>query len=384
MKNVGIRLAGLFLTVITLMFTGCGDDSSSPAVLSISTASLPAGTAGTVYGPVTLSATNGKLPLTWSNPTGTLLAAGLALSPAGVISGTPTAAGTISADIKVTDSATPAVTATKVFSITVNPAALIITTTSPLAAGTLGAVYGPVPLLATGGTGSYTWSNPAGTLLAAGLTLNTVTGVITGTPTAAGTITASITVTDSATPAKTATTIFSITVGAVAGPLTGFTPLTLPDATVGTLYTQALVPTGGTAPFTWSDAATLPAFLTLNTATGVITGTPANTDVGPFSFDITVTDSAATPVTIGPLTFTNNVNFDSPTALLFFNDTLVPGIGCVACHVAGGSAGVITGGRTAAQITTAINGVGAMTSLYDTAGFFLTVPDIAALAAITP
>ncbi|TRZ78387.1 MAG: hypothetical protein D4R93_00265 [Deltaproteobacteria bacterium] len=91
------------------------------AVLSIATASpLVAGTVGTAYGPVTLSATGGTSPYTWTVAAGSTLPAGLTLSSAGVISGTPTTAGTGSTNIKVTDAA--AGTASKAFSITVNPA----------------------------------------------------------------------------------------------------------------------------------------------------------------------------------------------------------------------------------------------------------------------
>jgi hypothetical protein len=73
------------------------------APLSITTASLPSITVGTPYS-VTLSASGGVLPYTWSVSSGAL-PAGLSLSPAGVISGTPTAQGTSSFTVAVTDSA---------------------------------------------------------------------------------------------------------------------------------------------------------------------------------------------------------------------------------------------------------------------------------------
>jgi hypothetical protein len=365
-----------------------------PPISITTTSPLTAGTVGTPYVQGTpLAATNGNgtLTWTWTAATGSTLPAGLTLSAAGVITGTPTTAGTFNVIIKVTDSTTPEKTITKPFAITVNPAvpALSITTTpTTLAPGTVGVTYGPVTLTATGGSGSFTWSNPAGTLATAGLALSTA-GVITGTPTTASTVSASITVTDTSTPPKTATTIFTIIVSpaVVVGPLTGFTPATFPDATVGALYSVTMLPVGGTAPFTWSDVTSpLPAFLTLNTATGLISGTPAATDLGPFSFDISVTDSEGTPVTIGPLTFNNNVNFDVPTALLFFNDAIpsLLGTGCVACH--GSNAGTITGGRTAAQITSAVTGVGSMAALYGPGGtgLTLTAADITALAAAIP
>ncbi|MET8148279.1 ExeM/NucH family extracellular endonuclease [Actinoplanes sp. NPDC049668] len=57
--------------------------------------------AGQAIAPLTLAATGGAAPYTW---TGTGLPAGLAVSPAGVLSGTPTDAGTSSVTVTATDS----------------------------------------------------------------------------------------------------------------------------------------------------------------------------------------------------------------------------------------------------------------------------------------
>lgn len=70
--------------------------------LSITSASLPAGTAGTAYS-ATLAAANGVAPYTWSLQ-GTP-PPGLALSSSGVLSGTPTNPGSYNLDATVTDSA---------------------------------------------------------------------------------------------------------------------------------------------------------------------------------------------------------------------------------------------------------------------------------------
>ena len=71
--------------------------------LSISTSSLPAGAVGTAY-TATLQAAGGTSPYTWAVTTGTL-PAGLTLAGStGVISGTPTAAGTSTLTFTVTDS----------------------------------------------------------------------------------------------------------------------------------------------------------------------------------------------------------------------------------------------------------------------------------------
>ena len=65
---------------------------------------LPDGAVGSAYDQ-TLAATAGQAPYTWTLETGSSLPAGLSLSPAGQLSGTPTAADTTSFTIVVTDSA---------------------------------------------------------------------------------------------------------------------------------------------------------------------------------------------------------------------------------------------------------------------------------------
>lgn len=66
----------------------------------------------------------------------------------------------------------------------------------------------------------------------------------------------------------------------------------LPAGTVGTAYSQTLAATGGTTPYTWSrTSGTIPAGLSLNSATGEISGTPTAAASGSITFK--VTDSAA-------------------------------------------------------------------------------------------
>ena len=164
--------------------------------MTITTASpLPAGTVGIAYSQ-TFAAAGGTAPYTnWVVTVGTLPANLLLNAATGALTGTPTTAGTSNFTIQVTDSA--AVTATKAFSLTINPAALTITTASPLPAGTVGIAYSQT-FAATGGTPPYTnWVVTVGTL-PANLLLNAATGALTGTPTTAGTSNFTIQVTDSA------------------------------------------------------------------------------------------------------------------------------------------------------------------------------------------
>ncbi len=95
--------------------------STIQAPLAVSTASLPDGTVGTAYSQ-TLSASGGTAPYTWAVASGTL-PAGLNLSSAGVLSGTPTAAANSSFSVSATDAATPAATTTKALTLNVSAAA---------------------------------------------------------------------------------------------------------------------------------------------------------------------------------------------------------------------------------------------------------------------
>ncbi|MGH9739945.1 MAG: Ig domain-containing protein [Candidatus Acidiferrales bacterium] len=72
-------------------------------------------------------------------------------------------------------------------------------------------------------------------------------------------------------------------------------------------YSQTVSVGGGTTPYTWSiTSGALPAPLTLNTATGAITGTPALADNGPYNFTVQVVDSSVP----SPQTTTQNLSIN--------------------------------------------------------------------------
>src|SRR5262249_28075757 len=96
-------------------------DLTVGASISITTASLPSGVAGTTSSQ-TLIATGGSLPYHWPLADGQL-PSGITLSDAGLIAGTPTAVGTFNLTIRVGDSAVPERSTTKTFQLRIDPAA---------------------------------------------------------------------------------------------------------------------------------------------------------------------------------------------------------------------------------------------------------------------
>jgi len=289
-------ISGTPTTSGTFSFTAKVTDSENPAqsatanlnitinaqLVIQTTGPLPQGVVNTAYPGVTLQATGGVTPYTWSY-TGNL-PPGLSLSSStGAITGTPTATGTFSFTAKVTDSGNPQQSATANFSITIN-SQLAITTTS-LANGVVSASYNQT-LQATGGITPYTWSYTGN--LPPGLSLNASTGAITGTPTSAGTFNFTAKVTDSESPAQSVTANLSITVIAQ---LVIQTSNPLPQGVINTQYAGVtLQAAGGVTPYSWSiSAGNLPPGLSLNSSTGLISGTPTAT--GTYNFTAKVTDS---------------------------------------------------------------------------------------------
>jgi len=166
--------------------------------LALSCTGLAAGTVGTAYSAV-LSATGGVPAYTFSIASGSI--SPLALNPTtGAITGTPSAAGTLSFTAKVTDSSgtTAANTATASCSILVNTPKTTppLKVTCPTSSATVGTYYNST-VGVTGGVPPYKYTIAFGTL-PAGLTLNSTTGAITGTPTTAETGAFKIEVTDAA------------------------------------------------------------------------------------------------------------------------------------------------------------------------------------------
>ena len=268
--------------------------SSAPALL-VTTRSLPNAVVGTPYS-ATLTAAGGVPGYTWKLTSGKM-PSGLSLSSStGVISGTPTAAGTFSLGLTVSDKSHPGQSELAVLTLAVTATPLNIITAS-LPGATDGTSYSQT-LQASGGTPSYSWSITSGSL-PAGLTL-TSSGVISGIATASGTFSFHITAADKGSPQQTQTTTLSIT--ATANPLK-ITTAALASGTTGSAYSQSLIASGGIPAYSWSlSSGSLPAGLALS-STGAISGTP--TASGTFSFAATVSDKSTPAQTLtAPLTIT--------------------------------------------------------------------------------
>ena len=276
------RLELLSILALALVFNGCG--SGGRPVMGVATTSLPSAVMGVSYN-ATLQAIGGKAPYTWSMVTGAL-PAGFAFSSSGAIAGTPTALGTSSFTVHVSDSSSPQLSAQLPLSITVNPVLSITTTLLP--SGLIGSAYS-AKLKSSGGVPPVTWSLVSGAL-PGGLALDPTTGTISGTPTTNGTSNFTVAATDLSTTPQVQQAALSITIGLAAPPVS-ITTNSLPNGTVNTAYSATLQATGGVAPITWSIVSgALPAGLGLDGNFGVISGTP--TAAGKSSFTVQAADSS--------------------------------------------------------------------------------------------
>jgi large repetitive protein len=279
--NAGASVSGRLLARNGAVTLDTNDVAVCPACnpVTLSPLTLANGTVGAAYSQA-ITASGGTGPYTYSVTTGSL-PAGLTFSSGGVLSGTPTTAGSFSFTVRATDSV--GCFGDWLYAIVINAAACPTITVSPtiLPVPTAGIPYDQT-ITASGGTAPYAFSVTFGSL-PAGLTLVS-SGVLSGTPTTAGVSTFTVTATD-------ALSCFgsrSYTV-AVVCPTIAISPATLTSGTVGAAYSQAITASGGTGPYTYSvTTGSLPAGLTFS-AGGVLSGTP--TTAGSFSFTVRATDS---------------------------------------------------------------------------------------------
>jgi hypothetical protein len=253
--------------------------------ITLSPSSLPAGTTAISYRQ-TVTAAGGTSPYVYSLSAGTL-PAGLTFNSAGLLSGTPTAAGSYNFTVKVVDSTggTGPYSQTINYNLFINPPNITVNPTG-ITPGQVAVAYNQT-FTATGGTPSYTFTT-AGPL-PTGLTLSP-SGVLSGTPTDGGTFVFTVVATDKTTGTGpyTGSTQYTLI---VSPPSLVISPADVPLGSDGVPYNVTLSMKGGTAPYTLSlssGLASLPHGLTF--VGGVISGTP--TDAGVFNFTVHGTDSS--------------------------------------------------------------------------------------------
>ncbi|NVN99823.1 MAG: choice-of-anchor D domain-containing protein [Geobacteraceae bacterium] len=257
--------------------------------------SIATGTAGLLYNlPIELNTGTGTLPVFWS-VTG-IDTPGLYIdSLTGTIGGIPNSAGTYTAVVTAADAGGG--TVTKSFTIKVYDQVTIATPTVPR--GVVNSPY-TLTIVASGGNTSsaYTYSLSAG--YPTGLAIGQLNGIISGTPAKSGVYNFNVTAAD----INGRTASIPITLQ-VLDPLVITSTSPLAQWTAGqTGYSQVLTGSGGSGTLTWSvsGSVVLPTGLTLDGATGEISGTPSA--AGNTTFTIKASDTLIPTLTAATKIFT--------------------------------------------------------------------------------
>jgi uncharacterized repeat protein (TIGR01451 family) len=249
----------------------------------------PDATIGAAYS-YTFAASGSPSP-TFTIDSGTL-PTGLSLDQTtGQLSGTPTTAGVFTFTIAANNGVgSPAVSGSITITVAATAAAPVFTAGSANPDAVVGAAYSY--LFAASGVPDPTFAIASGAL-PTGLTLAT-SGSLSGTPTVAGTY--SFTVRASNSQGFADSGAQSITVNpAPAAPV--FTKKSPPKtATIAVPYSFTFVATGSPAPTFGVSSGALPPGLSLNPATGMLSGTPTTT--GAYQFGVQASNGVGTPAAV--------------------------------------------------------------------------------------
>jgi hypothetical protein len=304
-------LASALLAALTFLGCGGGASVSSPpppppppsAALAVTTTSLPKAVTGTSYN-TKLQASGGNPPYTWSlgPPPGSnvisMLPPGLTLAGDGTIGGSATAGCYLVwlPQFVVKDSSSQ----TARIGLELDCVAPLTISSNLLPDGNVALPYSFIPSV-QGGLPPYQYALTAGSL-APGMTIDKNQG-LQGTPTAAGKYSFTLQASDSGTATLTASQTFTLNINNnLVLPKTA-----LPDAVQNVAYLEQIQPSGGTPPyhFALGQFSSLPPGLSLNAATGQISGTPTTSLQNTDFLLMTISDSAPTPATISPLVTLN-------------------------------------------------------------------------------
>ncbi|MHB8643336.1 MAG: putative Ig domain-containing protein [Gaiellaceae bacterium] len=296
-----MRRVATAIALLCVLVAPAGAATHRIAAISITPALLPSATTGTAYNQA-LAGNGGTGPYTFAVTAGAL-PPGIALSGAGVLSGTPTSSGSFSFTVTATDSL--AASGSQAFSLSVSPAAISISPTS-LSPASRSVFYSAV-LSASGGTAPYTFAITSGAP-PAGLSLN-ASGTLLGTPGASGSFTFTVTATDAQGSSGSRTYTLTVNISTL-----DISPSGLGGASAGANYATTFTGSGGTPSYSFAlaNGTSLPPGLSLS-PNGALTGVPSQ--VGSYTFAIKITD-AASQVTTRAYNFDVLVNALTVTATL--------------------------------------------------------------------
>jgi Putative Ig domain/Abnormal spindle-like microcephaly-assoc'd, ASPM-SPD-2-Hydin len=296
-------------STLTLSATNSGATGSANLTLTIASAPIPApvitsattasGTVGSAFS-YQIAASN--TPTSYG---ATGLPAGLLVSgTTGLISGTPTTVGTSTVTLSATNSGG---TGNATLTLSIKPAVPVITSMTT-ASGTVGSAFSYQV------TASNTPTSYGATGLPAGLSVNSTSGLISGTPTTAGTSIATLSASNSG---GTGSASLTLTIASAPIPAPVITSATTASGTVGSAFSYQI--TASNTPTSYG-ATGLPAGLSVNSASGLISGTPTAAGTSTVTLSASnsgSTGSASLTLTLNPAPAAPGQLTSNPASLAF-------------------------------------------------------------------